>query len=28
LAGVDWEVYGDWNDDEAKLETHVYYLLR
>ena len=28
LAGVDWEVYGDWTDDEAKLETHVYYLLR
>jgi effector-binding domain-containing protein len=28
LAGVDWEVYGDWNDDQTKLETHVYYLLQ
>ena len=22
-----WEVYGDWNEDESKLETEVYYLL-
>jgi effector-binding domain-containing protein len=27
LAGVDWELYGDWNDDPAKLETKVCYLL-
>jgi effector-binding domain-containing protein len=27
-AGVDWDVYGDWNDDPAKLETRVFYLLR
>jgi effector-binding domain-containing protein len=23
-----WEVYGDWNDDTAKLRTDVFYLLR
>jgi effector-binding domain-containing protein len=28
LAGVDWEIYGDWNDDPAKLETKVCYLLK
>jgi effector-binding domain-containing protein len=28
LAGPNWEIYGDWNDDESKLETDVYYLLR
>jgi len=22
-----WEVYGDWNEDPAKLETEVFYLL-
>ena len=28
LAGKSWEIYGDWNDDPAKLETTVMYLLR
>jgi len=28
LAGTSWEIYGDWNDDPAKLETLVMYLLR
>jgi effector-binding domain-containing protein len=23
-----WEVYGDWQDDPAKLRTDIYYLLR
>jgi effector-binding domain-containing protein len=27
-AGPRWEVYGDWHDDPARLETEVYYLLR
>jgi len=27
-AGWSWEVYGDWNDDPAKLETGIFYLLR
>jgi effector-binding domain-containing protein len=27
LAGTSWETYGDWNDDPAKLETLVTYLL-
>lgn len=27
LAGVDWEVYGDWHEDAAKRRTDVYYLL-
>jgi effector-binding domain-containing protein len=27
LAGTSWEIYGDWNDDPAKLETLVMYLL-
>jgi|SRR5215813_14049054 len=27
FAGYSWEVYGDWTDDEAKLETQVVYLL-
>jgi effector-binding domain-containing protein len=26
-AGVNWEVYGDWDDDPAKLRTDVYFLL-
>jgi effector-binding domain-containing protein len=26
-AGVNWEVYGDWNDDPAKLRTDIYTLL-
>ena len=25
--GCSWEIYGDWTDDEAKLETQVVYLL-
>ena len=28
LAGPCWEIYGDWSDDPAKLETEVSYLLR
>ena len=28
MAGTSWEIYGDWNDDPAKLETLVLYLLR
>jgi effector-binding domain-containing protein len=28
LAGTSWEIYGDWTDDPAKLETTVIYLLR
>jgi effector-binding domain-containing protein len=28
LAGPNWEVYGHWDDDPAKLRTDVYYLLR
>jgi effector-binding domain-containing protein len=27
FAGCSWEMYGDWTDDEAKLETQVVYLL-
>jgi effector-binding domain-containing protein len=27
FAGHSWEIYGDWTDDEAKLETQVVYLL-
>ena len=27
LGGRSWEVYGDWTDDETKLETQVVYLL-
>jgi effector-binding domain-containing protein len=27
LAGPRWEVYGDWRDDPAELETEVCYLL-
>jgi effector-binding domain-containing protein len=27
LAGTSWEIYGDWNEDPAKLETLVMYLL-
>ena len=27
LAGIEWEIYGDWSDDPAKLETKVCYLL-
>src|SRR5260370_4836821 len=27
-AGVSWEVYGDWEDDPAKLRTDIYFLPR
>jgi len=27
LGGTSWEIYGDWSDDPAKLETTVCYLL-
>jgi effector-binding domain-containing protein len=27
LAGPRWEIYGDWHEDQAELETEVYYLL-
>lgn len=27
LAGVGWEVYGDWNDDASKLVTDIYFRL-
>jgi effector-binding domain-containing protein len=27
LAGVCWEVYGDWEADSAKLRTDIFYLL-
>ncbi len=26
-AGVNWEVYGDWDEDPGKLRTDVYFLL-
>jgi effector-binding domain-containing protein len=28
FAGESWEIYGDWNDDPAQLETTILYLLR
>ena len=28
LAGPFWEVYGDWDDDPAKRQTDVFYLLQ
>ena len=28
LTETSWEVYGDWDDDPAKLRTDVFYLLR
>jgi effector-binding domain-containing protein len=28
ISGKSWEVYGEWTDDPALLETEVYYLLR
>jgi effector-binding domain-containing protein len=28
FAGKSWEVYGDWTDDPAKLETTIFFLLR
>jgi len=27
FGGCSWEIYGDWTDDETKLETQVMYLL-
>lgn len=27
FGACSWEIYGDWTDDEAKLETKVVYLL-
>ncbi len=27
-AGVNWEVYGDWDEDPAKRRTDVYCLLQ
>lgn len=27
FAGKSWEIYGDWTDDAAKLETRIEYLL-
>ncbi len=27
IADASWELYGDWTDDESKLETTVFYLL-
>lgn len=27
FAGKSWEIYGDWTDDTAKLETRIEYLL-
>jgi effector-binding domain-containing protein len=28
IAGLNWEVYGDWEDDPQKRQTDVYYLLK
>lgn len=28
IGAQSWETYGDWNEDESKLETEVFYLLR
>ena len=28
FGGYSWEIYGDWTDDETKLETQVIYLLK
>jgi effector-binding domain-containing protein len=28
VPGINWEVYGHWDDDPAKLRTDVYYLLQ
>jgi effector-binding domain-containing protein len=28
IAGPNWEIYGHWDDDPAKLRTDVFYLLR
>ena len=28
LAGPNWEIYAHWNEDESKLRTDIYYLLK
>jgi hypothetical protein len=28
FSGKSWEIYGDWSDDPAKLETTIVYLLK
>jgi hypothetical protein len=28
ITGENWEVYGDWHEDPAELETEVFYRLR
>ena len=28
IGGESWEIYSDWNDDQARLETRIMYLLR
>jgi effector-binding domain-containing protein len=28
IAEKSWEIYGDWSDDPAKLETTIVYLLK
>jgi hypothetical protein len=28
LAGPNWEIYGDWNDQPDQLRTDVFYLLK
>jgi effector-binding domain-containing protein len=28
IGASSWEIYGDWNADETKLETQIFYLLR
>jgi len=28
IGAMSWETYGDWNEDESKLETDIFYLLR
>ena len=27
FTGPSWEVYGDWDEDPAKLETEIFFLL-
>ena len=27
IGGLSWEVYGDWTEDESKLETEIFYVL-
>ena len=28
IAGVNWEVYGDWSDKPEEVRTDVFYLLK